>query len=196
MTTVYKLTDAAGYTRRGLSGETLWIPGEWVEVEWGGSLCHTGCLHAYTDPLLAALMDPVHAGLGSSARLWIADGNVRATAPDKLGCDRLRILREHESHEVSTAQCARFAILCGLEVYSDAQWIAWARGWLSGDDRSAAAAYAAADAAYPAAAAAAAARAAYYAADAAHYAATAAYYAADAAIDLLALAEQAILEEP
>jgi len=48
----------------------------------------------------------------------------------------------------------RFAILCVKEVCADLPWNAWADGWLSGEDRSEAAAYRSARAARAARAAA------------------------------------------
>ena len=52
MTTLYKLTDRDGYTRRGDTGETLWVPGRSLTTDGGGNLCGPGFIHAYTDPLL------------------------------------------------------------------------------------------------------------------------------------------------
>jgi hypothetical protein len=194
--TLYKLTDRDGYTRRGQSCETIWTPGRWVEVPWGGRLCEPGCLHAYRDPLLAALMDPIHARLLPGGRLWTAEGTVRAEDSTKIGCDRLRVLAECAVPEVSAARRVRWAVLCAQQSCSEPDWLRWAKAWLGGQDRSAKAANAAASAADAAAAYAASAAAA-SAADAAS-AAYAALAAVDAgtALDLRALAQRAIEEEP
>lgn len=72
-----------------------------------------------------------------------------------------------------------FAILCAKRVYKEVSWVSWADKWLSGEDRSVAAARAAARAAAAAAAAYAAADA-YAAAYAAADADAAVYAAADA----------------
>ena len=200
MTTLYKLTDADGYTQRGQRGETLWTAGEWIVVAWGGALCERGCLHAYADPLLAVLLDPVHAGLLPTGRLWVAEGYVRAEDATKVGCDRLRVMREHDVPEVTITQRVRWAIYCASEGYNEPSWQRWAAGWLDGTDR-AASSCSAADAAatydtYAAYAAAAAYDAAFTAARAATYAtydtyaayAAAATSAADAAFTAAARA--------
>lgn len=225
MTYLYKLTDLDGYTQRGKRHQTLWAVGTWVEVLWSGRLCRQGCLHAYRDPLLAVLMDPVHAGLLPNAKLWVAEGNVRDEDASKVGCDRLRVLCEHELPELTRAQRVRWAIYCALEVYADGGWLRWAEGWLEGRcrygvdafgvaaraDAFARGAMAANGTSASCTAAIAAAGAAYAAArhdhadlgslDVADHAASAAQAAQDAAsvkvgIDLLRLALRAIAEEP
>jgi len=217
MATRYKLTDQDGYTRRGQSNETLWKIGEWVEATGNPrqDLCSDGWIHWYSHPLLAVLMNPIHACI-KNPRLWeIETGGEEKTDHElKGGSRRVRSIKELPVPRVTTAQLVRVAILCGKKVYKDVKWLQWADGWLSGKDKSAraardaaaaCAAYAAADAAYAArdaAAACAAACAAYAAADAA----CAAYAAADAArdaaaacadttIDLVTLIQQAIEEE-
>ena len=199
---LYKVTDGDGYTQRGGPNRTRWEPGQWIEVPWGGKLCQPGCLHAYRDPLLAALFDPVDALLLPAGRLWIAEGNVRLEDAGKCGCDRMRALNEHEVPVVSFDQRKRWAIYCAREVYRDPRWQRWAKRWLSGEDRSAAAADATRSADYSAT----------YSASAAYLATSAAYaaYAADAASavhaaaraadwdwhKLLELALKAIVDEP
>ena len=83
---LYKLTDAQAQTH----GDTQW--GDNVEhtAPGTGPLCSAGWIHAYTDPLLAVLLNPIHAKF-SSPRLWEADGDVGATDHGlKVGCTRLR----------------------------------------------------------------------------------------------------------
>jgi hypothetical protein len=189
MTYLYKLTDAAGYTQRDEEHETLWTPGEWREVKWGGALCRAGCLHAYRDPLLAVLLDPVHACFLPSGRLWVAEGDVRAEDPTKVGCSRLRVLREHDVPDISKAAKIRWAIYCASAVYREPQWLQWAERWLGGSDRSR-------QSAWVVAADAAAAYAAYAAADAAAYAAADADVAAEKTWQRLRLAQYALGEAP
>ncbi len=150
MATVYKLTTRNGRTH----GDTHWLPGEWREVRWGGRLCEPGCLHAYSDPLLAALMDPVHAALLPGGTLWVAEGNVLLDDGTKLGCDRLRIIREHDLPVVSMTQRTRWAIYCARRLPQQPAWERWADAWLIGDV-SAHAAHATASATHAAATAAA-----------------------------------------
>ena len=191
---VYKLTDKFGQTRR----NTKWGNNVSHTAKGKGKvLCSNGFIHYYTHPLLAVLMNPIHAKF-ESPRLWEAEASGKILDEAlKSGCKTLKTIKEIPLPEVSKVQRVAFGILCGKDVCKDKEWNLWADKWLSGADRSkesASAAYAAASAAYAAARAAAdaanaaAAYAAAYAADAAYYAAAAyanaaAYYAAADAAD-------------
>jgi hypothetical protein len=178
---LYKLTTQDNKTRK----ETLWGEGVAHVAPGEGPLCTKGWLHAYTSPLLAVLMNPAHADI-NNPKLWEAEGDVGMSSGTKVGCTRLKTLREIPLPEISPATKVRFAILCGKAVYKDKTWNEWADRWLSGVDRTVNAADAAANAAANAAAHAAYAAhaadvAASYAASYAAYAANAAAHAADAA---------------
>lgn len=207
-TTLYKLTDQAGYTRPGLYNACLWGPGVSHSGTGEGELCGPGWVHAYTHPLLAVLLNPIHAAI-DNPRLWEAEGDVVLSDNGlKVGCRTLTTLREMPVPVVTTEQRVRFAILCALTVNRSELWERWAERWLSGEDRSKTAAWAtwAEAAAQAAEAEEAAARAATWAAEAAEAAAAAAHAARTAAetvagrrgaapLDLVALAEQAVREE-
>jgi hypothetical protein len=202
----YKLTDQNGYTRARYPNACLWGPGVTQHGTGEGDLCGPGFIHAYKHPLLAVLLNPIHANI-QSPRLWEAEGEIAKDDKGlKVGCVSLTTLRELPLPVVTDEQRVRFAILCAKEVVSDRAWNHWADKWLDGTDRSAAAAAAAArkackawTAAWPArkarvALAAAWAALAALAADAAE--ARKAGWAADAAadakpLDLIALAEKA-----
>jgi hypothetical protein len=206
---LYKLTDADGFTRRGL----LWSKGVKHDVyrrRGAPKLCSNTVLHAYRSPLLAALMNPAHANYQSPLCFTVLGFPV-VDDGTKVGCRSLRVTGVFEFPRVSTTARVAFGILSTLRVYSEPNFVAWADGWLSGRDRTfgsadavraARAARAAtattATAAYAASAAAAAAANSAYTADAAAtYAAGAAAEAADAAhagklIDFQALAEKAL----
>jgi hypothetical protein len=199
METIYKLTGYQNTTYNGC----VWEPGEWKEVSGDGELCGKGWLHCYNDPFLAVLFNPIHANLTSPV-LWVGegDGEKKTDRGLKQGHTKMRVLNQIPLPGITRTQKTAFAILCALEVYREQIFAAWAAKWLSGEDRSYAAAAAYADAAYAAydadaadAAAAAAARAA-DAADAADAAARAAdaatRAAADAEIDFAALAQKAM----
>ena len=177
-----------------------------------GGLCGPGYLHYYHHPLLAVLLNPIHARIKNPKLFEVEAGGVHLDDNGlKGGCTEMTLIREIELPKFTDIQRVAFGILCAKEVYKDLEWNEWAAAWLDGSDRSRsaaaaaahAAAYAAAYAAYYAADAAAraahaahaarAAHAAYYAADAAY----AAYYAAAAAarntgIDLIAIATKAL----
>jgi len=154
MLTVYKLTDQNGYTRRGQEGETLW--GKQVTHTAsvpGNALCTSQVIHAYRHPLLALLLNPVHAGI-KSPQLWEAlTPEIVAYDGLKLGVKSLTTTRKmFKKHPISAVQHVRFAIGCALSVYSEPNFVSWAHNWLDGTDRSVTAASAARAAAAVAAA--------------------------------------------
>ena len=75
---LYKLTDRDGYTRRGRDGETLWEIGVERTASGEGELCGPGWIHAYTDPLLAVLLNPIHAEI-TEPRMFECRGVVGET---------------------------------------------------------------------------------------------------------------------
>ena len=169
MTKLYKLTDENGRTR----GGTQWGPGISNGGTGIGGLCGPGYVHAYENPLLAVLLNPIH-GDFENPRMWEAEGETaKRDGQIKCGCVTLTTVREIPLPAITATQRVRFAILCAKSVFKDADWNVWADNWLSGKDRSARAAWAAAWAAWAA-----------WAAEAAR--------AAEADIDLIAIAEEAI----
>jgi hypothetical protein len=144
MSLLYKLTTADLKTRKGESNETTWGEGVTHSGDTTFSeLCSPGFIHAYTHPLLAVLLNPVHADIPDPV-LWECEGEgVISDRGLKVGCRRLTTVRRIPLPSVSTEQRVRFAILCGKAVCSDPQWLWWADGWLDGRDRTGAAARAA-----------------------------------------------------
>ena len=195
MTKAYKLTDANMQTRN----NTQWVLQEFKETSGKGNLCGPGWLHYYSDPLLAAFLNPIHANF-AAPRLFeieVAE-SIKSDRGLKYGCTKMRLVQELQFVAPTTEQCIKFAIYCALEVCKDEKFVQWATNWLNGTDRSiesaraaAYAAYAAWDAAWDARAAAAraAAAAAWAANDAAWDAATA---ARAGTLDLAALAARAM----
>ena len=163
MTTLYKLTTHDNLTRKGYDNQTSWGAGVEHTASGEGPLCDVGWLHAYEHPLLAVLLNPTHANI-HDPKMWFADGDVgKRDGLFKVGCTRLRTVEEIPLPEIDIETRVEIAIWLASEVYDDPAWVAWARGWLSGKDRSIA--DAAADAAWRAAAADSARRAADAAAD-------------------------------
>jgi hypothetical protein len=173
----YKLTDSNMQTRNGYQ----WKIGELKEVSGTGDLCTGGWLHFYSGPLLAILLNPIHADL-KNPRLFRAEvsGKFKDDSGLKQGWSKAKLVKELKIPEITANAAAAFAILCSLKVYKEKSYVKWAKNWLLGKDRTYAA-YAAANAATDAAAAATDAAAAAYADTAAAYADTAAAYAADTA---------------
>ena len=173
---LYKLTDENGQTHN----QAQWGEGVEHSAPGTGALCTSGWIHAYTDPLLAVLLNPIH-GNFQTPQMWEAEGEISATDHGlKVGCTRLRTIQQIPLPEITREQRVRFGLLCALEVYPAASYRRWAENWLSGKCRGAA------DAAYAMA---------YVATYAATYAAAYAADAADAAgegLDLAALARKAV----
>ena len=197
MIKLYKLTDRDGQT----FGGTQWGPGVSHSGTGKGELCGPGWIHAYEHPLVAVLMNPIHANF-KNPRLWEAEGEVGLRDGQlKCGCKTLTTIREIPLPEITMEMRVRFTILCAKEVCACSEWNAWGDKWLSGEDRTlsaAAAAYRAAMAARASAAAMAAETAAAMAAMAAMVAEAAAYraeaYRAEAAARAARVAEAAEAE--
>ena len=135
----YKLTDENNRTRN----NTQW--GENVTHEAMGNgkkLCTDGWIHFYEDPLVAMMMNPIHASF-KNPHLWEAEaeGEMLREAT-KSGCKKLTTLKQIPLPEITLTQRVAFGILCALEVCEDESFRGWAKKWLSGKDRSACAAYA------------------------------------------------------
>jgi hypothetical protein len=141
----YKLTDAAGLTRAGYDNETRWGEGVTHTATGDGELCGAGWIHAYEHPLLAVLHDPAHGSYCATpgARLWEAETGetVKRDGQMKLGTTSLTTIREIPLPVVTTAQRVRYAIYCAQAVIGDRcpAWSEWVKDWLSGKDRSEAA---------------------------------------------------------
>lgn len=182
---LYKLTDQDGYTRRGKSGETQWSEGFTLETNGEGDLCGPGWVHAYTDPLLAVFLNPIHADI-KFPLLWECEGEIgKSDRGLKVGCKKLTTIRKLPLPDVTTEQRVRFGILCALEVCEEPQFMTWAGRWLAGTDRTKAAAAEAEAAAW-----------AEEAARAAAWSAEEAARAAKEEIDLIKIARRALEEQP
>lgn len=167
----YKLTDKNGKTKN----NTQWGENVRHEVVGNGQrLCSDGWIHFYQHPLLAVLLNPLHANFDDPI-LWegITDGELLHESL-KSGAKGFTTQKQIPLPKITTNQKIAFAILCAKKVCSSNVWNTWADNWLNNIDRNYAAAYNAAITAY-------AADAATYAIDAAVYAATNAAAAADAA---------------
>lgn len=116
MAKLYKLTNQDGTTQ----GGTLWGEGVRHSIpkkkRWG-MLCTAGVLHAYKDPNLALLLNPIHAGI-RQPRLWEARGSVCCEDWGKCGCFTLTTVEEMampgwwEDVGVRVKVQAQFAVLC------------------------------------------------------------------------------------
>ena len=135
--TIYKLTDMNMKTY----GEYPWVLGKWNRTSGKGDLCGPGWLHAYTSPVLAELLDPIHANF-REYRLFRgeASGQVIRDSGLKVGYTNMRITEELPRLHITTENRVRFGIACACRVYTSAEYRAWAGRWVSGADRTEAAA--------------------------------------------------------
>lgn len=191
--TIYKLTDMNMKTYRGYP----WTLGKWNRTSGKGNLCGPGWLHAYTSPVLAELLNPIHANF-REYRLFRgeASGPVISDSGLKVGYTNMRITEELPRLHITTENRIRFGIACACRVYTSAEYRAWAGRWVSGADRTETAAWAAAETATWAAAEAAAGAAVEAAGVAAEAAEVAAEAAAWAAVEAAEVAAEAAVGLP
>jgi len=125
-------------------GDCKWEIDEWKETSGEGSLCSHGWLHFYSHPLLAMLLNPIHANFDLPT-LWEAetDGQWLDDRGLRHGVTHARITRRPALPVITTAHLVRFAILCALECAQSDGFRAWAARWLRGGERTYDAAYAA-----------------------------------------------------
>jgi len=138
---LYKLTDQHGCTRQ----TTKWGKGITHKATGeGATLCTEDVIHAYKNPLLALLLNPIHADI-EKPQLWEAEGEIVADDGLKIGCKELTTIKRIRVPKITTEHRVRFAILCALEVYDNKEFAHWAKSWMDGSDRGRAAADAARD---------------------------------------------------
>ena len=113
-----------------------WTLGEWKETNGIGSLCTKGWLHCYSNPLLAILLNPVHAMI-KNPKLFECEveGKCLEDRGMKEGWTRMRLVKEIPLPEISLTQKAAFGILCAKKVCEEETWVNWANNWLNGTDR-------------------------------------------------------------
>ena len=130
---LYKLTDSNNCTYN----NTKWGENVTHTSSGSGELCGPGWLHAYTNPLLAVLLNPIHANY-DSPNLWEAEGIIEKNDHGlKVGTTVLTTIKQIPIPEITTTQKVAFGILCVLEAYKDKRFTNWANNWLNNIDRTA-----------------------------------------------------------
>ena len=112
----------------------------------GNRLCSDQVFHFYDSPEIAVLMNPAHANIDKPI-LWEVDCNEVAHDGAKGGAKRMTLVKKIKAPKFTTLQKQVFAIKCAMAVYKEKTFVAWAKDFISGDDRTKKSAYAAADAA-------------------------------------------------
>ena len=129
--TLYKLTDEHGQTYN----STQWGENVTHSATGQGELCTKGWIHAYTHPLLAVLLNPIHANFKNPI-LWECRGQISKRDGElKVGCKTLTTILKITLPPVTITQKQAFGILVVKEVEKDESWNKWADDWLSGKDR-------------------------------------------------------------
>lgn len=137
MTKLCKLTTSDNYTRKGQMNECLWGEGATHSGTGSGDLCGSGFIHAYEHPLLAVLLNPIHANI-NSPNLWLCEGEIAKREGElKVGCISLKTIKRITLPQITTEFRVRFAINIALFVYKAPAFVKWAENWLSRKDRSA-----------------------------------------------------------
>jgi hypothetical protein len=149
---MYKLTDQRMQTRNGFQ----WELNKTYTTNGKGYLCGPGWLHVYEHPLLAVLLNPIHADI-KNPRLFRCKigGKCLKNKGLKCGYTKVTLTKELQLPQLTLTQRIAFGILCAKQVYKNKRWNTWANDWLSNKNRNnidaaAYAAYAAAYAAYAA----------------------------------------------
>lgn len=145
---VYKLTDQKMRTYRGFQ----WSLHKIAKTSGHGPLCSPAWLHAYEDPLLAVFHNPRDANI-YNPRMFKAethDGIILRDGHMKLGTTKLELLEEMQIPQVDMINRQAYCILCALERLKlftnlsrdcvEKDFVKWAKAWISGKNRSSAAA--------------------------------------------------------
>ena len=136
MPTVYKLLRPNLTTHAGCQ----WVEGEEKQTSGEGGLCGPGWLHAYTHPLLAVLLNPIHANYAPAVMYEAhAHGKVAHDHGLKVGYTHMTLTRALPLPTITTDQRVRFAIYLALSRYREARFVRWAQDWVSSKDRTSAA---------------------------------------------------------
>lgn len=137
----YKLTDRKYKSYGGMYwGENITHSAKEGKLKF----CTATAIHYYEHPLLAAFCNPIHSSFKNPI-LW--EGEVHGeTMTDGLKCicKKFTTIRQIPLPEITLKQQVEIAIRCAMRVYKDPEWLAWADSWLSDQNRTPAAAGAAA----------------------------------------------------
>ncbi len=137
---LYKLTD----TKMQSYGGTQWGLGVRNEAAAGNAaLCTKTVIHAYRSPEEAVLFNPIHSNFANPLLWECPDEAIVTSDALKVGVKALTTTKQVPLPCFTSAELVRFGIYCvpqQLQMPSREVWRGWAEDWLSGKDRSAAAA--------------------------------------------------------
>lgn len=140
---LYKLTDADDKTMPGdPDHETQWgedvtheAPGIVDDVDEIAPLCTKYWIHAYSHPVIAVLLNSVHADI-ERPNLWRCTGNPKVMSLDKkVGCTWLQTNERIALPRMNLPTRIKFGITCAAKVYHEQGFQSWAKNWLSDKER-------------------------------------------------------------
>lgn len=128
----FKLTNQNRFTRN----QTRWGRRVTHKTDGKGELCGPGWLHYYNDPLLAVLLNPIHAGFSNPMLFEAkAEGKIKRNRGLKFGCSKLTTIKQIPLPVITPEQRICFAIACVSQVCFLPAFVHWSHSWLSGEDR-------------------------------------------------------------
>ena len=131
--TLCKLTNEYNKTYN----DTQWGEGVTHVTSGECELCGSGWIHYYDSPLVAVLLNPIHANF-IYPHLWSIkiNGEIKKGHDSKFGTTSLTTIERIPLPEINPTQKIIFGILCAFEVYHDEEFKAWGERWIDGTDRS------------------------------------------------------------
>jgi len=130
-----KLTNQKMRTHGGFR----WEIGKWYRIpnkDRGVKLCSESWFHCYSHPLLAMMLNPIHAGIKEPQLFQVqVKGKKKTDKGLKFGFTMMRLIKEIPVPEINQTQRIAFGILCAKQVYKEKAWNKWADNWLSGKNR-------------------------------------------------------------
>ena len=149
---MYKLLTQDMKSHRGFQWE---INKEYRIDKHGNELCSDQVFHCYSHPILAILLNPIHANIDNPRLFEIEVDAIVNDDGLKYGTKIQKLVRELEVPQLDIMTKVDFSIRIAMEVYKEQGFTTWADNFLNRIDTTEAAARAAAWAAWAAAEAAA-----------------------------------------
>lgn len=116
---------------------TEWHIGVPVTVsKEGNKMCTNQVLHCYNHPLLAVILNPVHANIANPRLFEISVDEIVANDGLKYASKSQTLIKELELPKISVEQKIEFGIRVVKLFCTNEKWNLWADKWLDGSDRS------------------------------------------------------------
>ena len=102
----------------------------------GNLMCTDQVLHCYNHPLLAVILNSIHAKIENPKLFEINVDKIVASDELKFASKSQTLIKEIPLPEISLEQKIEFSIRIAKLVYTEKKWNEWADSWLDGSDRS------------------------------------------------------------